>query len=367
MTQKSCTILIAAGGTGGHVIPALALADALHARGHKVVFATDNRGIQYVKDRPWMKTHIIHAGTFRKDIIRLIKDIGNMILGIFESFDLVRDYRPDAVAGFGGYPCFPPVFVAQLLRIPTLLHEQNAVIGHANKYLAMMCTRLALSFPDFTGLSTAQRKRTLVTGRPVAAAIEALYDRLYIPPASEGPFEILIMGGSQGAKVVSHAVAHAFAGLPDSLRRRLKLTHQVLKEDLEEVRNLYKSTGITATTTSYIEAGDVARALATAHLFIGRSGASVTEIWIAGLPAIYIPYPHHKDQQQVKNAKVAVDVGGGVILQEKDFTLDKLQTLLIDFMQTPSKLAAMAAAARSCAHPRADQALADAVLSLIKS
>lgn len=357
-------VLIASGGTGGHVIPALALADKLLERGIEVIFATDNRGIVYIKDRPGMITKVIRAGTIRKEPIRLIKDMISMMVGILQSFDLMRDYHPDVVIGFGGYPCFPPVFTAQILGIPSMLHEQNAVMGKANRCLAKMCMRVALSFPNFTGLDDRLKARTVVTGRPVSAGIDALWDHAYTPPEENGPFHLLILGGSQGTAVLSTFIPHVLAELPASYRARLHVVHQILQKDLDSVRTLYDQSGITAVTGPFIE--NIPDHLAKSHLFMGRSGAMVTEICVAGLPAIYIPYPHHKDQQQLKNAQVQGQAGGAIIIDERTITKEEIASAIMDLMDNPQKLAAMAKGAKSCGYPYAAQKLADEVINLVQ-
>jgi UDP-N-acetylglucosamine--N-acetylmuramyl-(pentapeptide) pyrophosphoryl-undecaprenol N-acetylglucosamine transferase len=361
--MTSPVILLAAGGTGGHVMPALALADELHNRGAKVIFASDIRGAKYVTDRPWMTHKIIRAGTLRKHPIRFFTDIANIFIGLLQSFDLIRRHRPDVVVGFGGYPCFPPMLAAQIMDIPTLLHEQNAVLGKANGWLASMSKKIALSLPDFTGLSANQQKRAVVTGRPVRTEIAALYDRPYIPPTAGGDINILIIGGSLGAKVLSRDLPPILAALPANLRARLNLTHQILNDDLDAARTVYQRVGIRAHIAPFFT--DMPAELNRAHLFIGRSGGTVAEICCAGLPAIYIPYPHHKDQQQLKNAAVIEQIGGAVIIKEPDLKADTLLAYITDFMQNPDRLAQMSIKARSCGYPRAAQSLADAVLGLV--
>lgn len=354
------TVLLAAGGTGGHVFPALALADTLHARGVNVLFATDTRGVKYVKDRPWLNVNVIRAGTIRKQPVALIRDMFNVVVGLLQSFDIIRSHDPDVVVGFGGYPCFPPVCAAQILSIPTLLHEQNAVIGKANASLAKLCTKLALSFPDFTGLSDKQQARTIVTGNPVRPEIAALSALPYIP---RDPFNILVVGGSQGAQVFGTVIPAALRMMPAALRSRLFLRQQVRADDIEAVRKTYAELGINCEIAPFFT--DMVGAWRDAHLFIGRSGAStVAEATAAGKPAIYVPYPHHKDMQQLKNAQTVTRAGGAWVMEERDFTPEWLLAQLHGFMQNPDSLSQMAAVSRSCGHPQAADALADAVLAL---
>jgi UDP-N-acetylglucosamine--N-acetylmuramyl-(pentapeptide) pyrophosphoryl-undecaprenol N-acetylglucosamine transferase len=381
------TFLLAAGGTGGHVMPALALAHELVARGHIVIFATDNRGLRFVPEeiksiglgprdpggtgssgqaRGSIHVKTIRAGTLRKHPVRLIKDLFSMTIGVLQSFDLIRDYTPDAIVGFGGYPSFPPVFAAQILRRKTVLHSADAVIGRANLMLAKFCTRLALSFPNFKGINEKLRARTVVTGLPVRAAIDDLRDCPYIPPEPTGPFHITIMGGSQGAGVLGIKLATILAALPPSERARLHLTHQVRAEDLETVQALYRNANITATCASFIQ--NIPEILSTTHLFIGRSGAStVMEMGITGRPAIYIPLiaSTHHDAQQRENANVFVHLSAAEIIEESDFTQDHFLAKLTALMHDPARLSHMSQAARGGARPFAARALADMVESLI--
>lgn len=365
LNDRPTTVLLAAGGTGGHVFPALALADELYARNIKVIFATDNRGAKYIKDRPWLAVHIIASGTLRKHPIQFFTDIARMLWGLLQSFDLMRSNAPDVIVGFGGYPCFPPVFSGQILGVPTLLHEQNAVIGKANAGLAKLCTRLALSLPDFTGLNKKTRAKTIVTGNPVRPEIAALSEQPYTPPEPDGRFRILIMGGSQGTTVLGRDLPPLFAHLPEHLRKRLDLVHQIRTPDLAAAQMIYQKAGITARITDFIT--DVPLALQTCHLFIGRSGASnVAEICVMGRPAIFVPYPHHKDQQQLKNAEIVARAGGAIILPEHNISPQTLLAHLTRFMQTPAELGQMAAGSKSCGQPHAAANLADAVIGLVK-
>lgn len=365
MTPARAPILLAAGGTGGHVAPAIALADELIARGYPVILATDQRGLRYAAPRAGMTIHVIKAGTLRKNPIRLVKDMLALVIGLFQSFDILRDHRPAVVVGFGGYPCFPPVITAQMLGIPTLLHQSDAVVGQANLMLARFCDRLALSLPDYSGLPEKIRARTIVTGRPSAAAIDALYDRPYTPSQNIDPFNIVILGGSQGAHILSDDVPRAFCQIEPALRARLRLTHQVLAPDVDQAKKMYADAGITADIAPFFN--DIPARLATAHLFIGRSGGTVHEISIAGIPALYIPYPHHRDQQQFKNAAVIERAGGALILKEADFTAQSFLAPIQQLMQDPLLSAKMAVAAKSCGHPKAAQKLADVALDLAKA
>lgn len=308
----------------------------------------------------------IRAGTLRKQPVRLIKDLFNMMIGVLQSFDLIRDHNPAVIVGFGGYPSFPPVFAAQILRLPTVLHSADAVIGRANLMLAKFCTCLALSFPNFKGINEKLRARTVVTGLPVRTAIDDLRDALYIPPEPTGPFRLTIMGGSQGAGVLGIKLATMLTALPPHDRARLALTHQVRAEDLETVQTIYQNAGIAATCAPFI--GNIPEVLASTHLFIGRSGAStVMEMGITGRPAIYIPLiaATHHDAQQRENANVFAALGAAEIIEEADFNTDHFVAKLTALMHDPARLSHMSQAARQGAKPFAARALADVVEKLI--
>ncbi len=361
------TVMIAAGGSGGHVFPAIALADELITRGINVIFVSDNRGARFISDTASsnMTVKIIRAGTIRKRPIAFIKDLYNMGVGILQSFDIIRDYSPSVIVGFGGYPSFPPVFAAQILHIPTILHSADAVVGQANRILARFCTRLALSFPNFKGLSKKLRTKTIITGLPIRPAIEALYPPTYISPDPTGTINILIMGGSQGAGILGEPLARMICTLSPQDRTRLHLIHQVRIEAIHTVRALYQSAEIKAICEPFIK--DIPEILKSTHLFIGRSGAStVIEMSLAGIPSIFIPLiaASHKDAQQRENARILANSGGAILIEESDFTPTNFLAHLTRLLHDPEQLKQMATAVTSNAQPNAARALADVTLSI---
>lgn len=363
------TILISAGGSGGHVIPALVLSDHLIARGIKIIFVTDARGKRFIPDDASIRMTIktIRAGTIRKNPVQLIKDLWSLTIGILQSFDIIRDHAPAAIVGFGGYPSFPPVLCGQILRIPTVLHSADAVVGFANRILAKFCTRLALSFPNMKGLDEKLRAKTVVTGLPIRTAIENLYPPTYTAPNANGPVHILIMGGSQGAGILGEKLARMICELPPSDRARLRITHQVRAEGADAVHTLYDTAGITATCTPFIN--DIPDKLKSTHLFIGRSGAStVVEMTLAGIPSIFIPLiaASHKDAQQLENARILTESGGAILINETDFTAQNLLAPLTRLLHDPEQLTEMAKNATKTARPNAAQALSDLVLSVAR-
>jgi UDP-N-acetylglucosamine--N-acetylmuramyl-(pentapeptide) pyrophosphoryl-undecaprenol N-acetylglucosamine transferase len=365
--SKTPFILISAGGTGGHMSPASALASDLTKRGVRVEIVTDTRGSRYTSMFMGIPVHIVKSGTAHAGIIGKIKGSINLIWGIMQGFVLVRKLAPDAVIGFGGYPSVPAVYAAQMLGIPTGLHEQNAIIGKANVFLAPKARFLALSLPlpDGMNFSVHITSKSTITGNPVRPEIIALKDVPY--PSLEGyaPFNIFVMGGSLGATVFSRVVPKALSNLSVAQKKRLSVVQQCREADLEEARAIYDKSGIKDVTLAPFF-DDVDKKLAKAHLFIGRSGAStVAEINIAGRPAIYVPYPHHKDQQQKRNAASVVDKGGAWIIEEKDFTSDALQERLEVLFDDSQALQRAAAHAKGCGLPAAAQDLSDLCLKII--
>jgi UDP-N-acetylglucosamine--N-acetylmuramyl-(pentapeptide) pyrophosphoryl-undecaprenol N-acetylglucosamine transferase len=362
MSDKK-TIVLSAGGTGGHLFPAEALAQELLARGHKVIILTDKRGNAFksLGDRVEIKT--VRAAYLKAGIFAKIKAVADMGAGIAQAAMLLRKYKPDIVVGFGGYPSFPGVFAAQKLGIPTVLHEQNAILGKANVWLADGAGDIATSFPDTKGIKQDNKSKTVTTGNPVRADIVAVRADAYAAPQED--VRILVTGGSQGASVFGEIVPEAIAKLPDDLKRRLVITHQVRENDLDITAKKYETAGVKAEIKTFFN--DMADRLKKCHLFIGRSGAStVTEIAVVGRPAIFVPYPGHQDMQQKHNADVVADKGGAWVMLQPDFTADALATRLGELMRDPALLDKAAAAAKACGQPDAAARLADVVEKKLK-
>ncbi len=358
------TILLSAGGTGGHMFPAQALAADLLPRGYNVVLATDERGRKFGdKFGPDVPVHVLPAGTLGAGFMGKVKGGMALSFGIAKAFALIKKIRPKAVVGFGGYPSFPPVYAAQKLGVPTILHEQNAVPGKANAMLAGNATRIAISYPDISGLGEAERVRCVVTGNPVRAEIAALYTKPYAMIREGGPVNILIIGGSLGASVFSDVAPRALAKLHGEYRARLNVMQQCREENIETARSAYAQAGINATVQPFFD--NMAELLDWAHLVISRSGASsVAEITAAGRPAIFVPYPHHADQQQKINADSVADRGGAWTIVEDGFTPDVLSARLETFLQAPQTLFQAAEAARLCGKPDAARRLGNLVTAV---
>ena len=348
-------IILTAGGTGGHVMPAQALAAELIEREYRVQIITDARGMKYAKGFGDLKIHQIEAGTFGLGMPKLM-------LGILQSASILFKEKPAAIVGFGGYPAFPATFAGQLLGTPTVLHEQNAIFGKANKALAILALKIGLSWPNSRGLSKGEQKRAEVTGNPIRADIAKLAGHKY--PEIKDTLNILVMGGSLGATVFSEVLPEAFANLSEDQKSRLNIRQQCREADLGGVKKAYAEANIKAELSTFID--DVPQALAKAHLFIGRSGAStVAEIGAAGLPAIFVPYPHHKDQQQKLNAESISEQGGAWTFTEDVFDSALLKSHIEGFLAEPKILKTAAAKSKACANPDAAAKLAKLVETVI--
>lgn len=357
-------IVLSAGGTGGHVMPAQALALDLQSRGYHVVVFTDKRGLSYKPHFGNIPMREIRAGVLGAGLGGKVKGLSDMAVGIVQAVKELKRLKPSAVIGFGGYPCVPGVYAAQLLGIPTLLHEQNAIVGKANIMLASKAVHVAISMPRVRGLEEEEAGKVVYTGNPVRAEISALYNKPYPALSESGPLNILVMGGSLGATVFSKILPETLARLPADYRARLQIVQQCRAEDLDEARALYDKAGIKAELSTFIH--DVAGAMEKAHLVIARSGAStVAEVTTAGRPAIFVPYPHHKDQQQKINADTVADAGGAWVMTENGFTPDALLARIETFLQNPSVLFRAAENARSCGRPDAARKLGNLVTATV--
>lgn len=357
-SQKPCVIL-SAGGSGGHVFPARAVAEELRARGFRLVVATDTRGLKYFDGLDAeIPRYVIASGTYNGGISGKVKGALGLVQGFFQSLGLVRRYHPVAMVGFGGYPSAPPLFAGQVMGVPTLLHEQNAILGLANKLLAPLAKKIALSYATTTGLSPAAMAKSVYTGNPVRQAIADLASVPY--PETNPKITLMVVGGSQGAKVFSDVVPLALAALPTDLQRRLSIVHQARPDAVDAVRAIYQNTEIDFEIKSFFD--DMPDRIRETNLFITRSGAStVAELTAAGRPAIYVPFPWNRDNQQVFNAEQVTKAGGGWMILEKDLTVEALTALLTPVLTSPDSLVQAARNARNCGKTNAAALVADIV------
>ncbi|MGE0563676.1 MAG: undecaprenyldiphospho-muramoylpentapeptide beta-N-acetylglucosaminyltransferase [Pseudolabrys sp.] len=366
MSARTPFVLVAAGGTGGHLFPAQALATALQARGVTVDLATDERAVHYGQDFPARDVHILPSATLRgRNPVAIVRTAATLLLGTAKTWALLGRLRPDAVVGFGGYPTVPPVLAASLRGIPTVLHEQNGVMGRANRFLSSRVTAIASSMRDVAGISEALRGKTTFTGNPVRPNVIAAAATAYAPPLSDGPLHLLVFGGSQGARVMADVVPSAVALLDAKLRQRLKVTQQARGEDLERAKASYLHHGIEAEVAAFF--GDLPARIAGTHLIVARSGAStVAELAAIGRPAILVPLPHALDQDQLANANMLVAAGGAVRMVQSEFTPQRLANELNALFSDPVRLAGMAVGARGAGSLDAAEKLADLVLRVAR-
>lgn len=356
-------VVIAAGGTGGHFFPAEALAAELIARGRRIVLMTDSR-LAGPQSRMFVgkEQHVIRgAGLAGRGMRRAGAAVVSLLAGTVQARQILGQINAACVVGFGGYPCVAPVLATRLMprRPAVILHEQNAVLGRANRFLAKRADRLALSFAATTrvpvGIST------VVTGNPVRRAIASLDHAGYAAPGEK--VRVLVLGGSLGARVFSDVVPAALKQLPEWLRTRVVVTQQCRTEDLPRVRSAYDGTGIGADLAAFFP--DVAARLVAAHLVIARAGAStVAELAVAGRPAILVPLPGAIDDHQSANARALADAGGAWVMPQPTFTPDVLTARLIELFTAPAALARAAVGARSVSQPDAAARLADLVEAL---
>lgn len=352
-------ILIAAGGTGGHLFPAEALAHELKARGHAIDLVTDTRAARYADAFPAGKVHAVRSATIgSKNPLAAAKSLLTLIGGVREARRLIVQLAPSVVIGFGGYPTLPPVYAATRAGVPSLIHEQNAVMGRANRLLASRVDAIAGGFlPEGKGVHSA---KTIITGNPVRPAVLKAASMPYRPSAEDAPFHLVVFGGSQGASFFADALPAAMERLPIALTSRLVVIQQARAEDEKRVAAFYRERKIEAEVSPFFK--DMAERIGRAHLVISRSGAStVSEISVIGRPAILVPYPHALDHDQAANAAALRARGGAQVIAQADLGAERLAELIASAMREPDRLAATAAAAKAAGNPDAAGLLASMV------
>jgi UDP-N-acetylglucosamine--N-acetylmuramyl-(pentapeptide) pyrophosphoryl-undecaprenol N-acetylglucosamine transferase len=355
-------VVLAAGGTGGHMFPSEALAKALIARGIRVALLTDERGRAFGEALAGIDVHRIRSSRLPRYALDRVRAVLEMGLGALEARKLLKGLSPSVVVGFGGYPSIPTVFAASLAKIPIVLHEQNALLGRANRRLASRAQAIATSFAKVKYMPDAAH--TVLTGNPVRPGILAVRDIPYAEPTTTGPFQILITGGSQGARIFSEIVPTALALLPPELKARLKIVQQCRPEDIEAVTAEYQTAGIDAELSTFFN--DVPARLSACHLAITRSGAStVAELGVAGRPGILVPYPFAMDDHQTTNAEAYAQSGGAWVIGQRILTSKLLAERIAGLAAHPDSLSRAAAAAKQEGRPAAADSFADLVISQI--
>ena len=362
MSESRC-ILIAAGGTGGHLFPAQSLAAVLQQRGVAVELASDDRALKYGADFPARAIHAFPSAT-PTGAGALSKGLAALTLGrgVASALWRLRAINPLAVVGFGGYPTVPPLLAASLLRLPTVLHEQNAVMGRANRFLSARVRCIATGFPDLKGAGAGSSAKLRYTGNPVRPAVIEAAATPY-PDYSGGRLRVLITGGSQGAKIMSDVAPAAIELLMPEERARLRLSQQARGEDLARVAAACARISFPVEVLEFFP--DLPARIAASHLVIGRAGAStVSEVAVIGRPSILVPFPHALDQDQAANAAALAASGGAQVVMQPDFTPERLAGLLRQALGDPAALAKAAAAAKKAGVADAAERLADVVMSV---
>lgn len=359
--------VLAAGGTGGHMVPAASLAAELVRRGHHVSLISDDRGVRFpglfANGPGGVQTHVLPAGRLAGGPIGWAKAAKAMIEGRAQAIELYKHQKPAAVIGFGGYPALPALLAAFKAGIPTAVHEQNAVLGRVNRLVAGKVDAIATSYANVARLKDKYRGKAHLVGNPVRDAVLALRSQPYPLLEEDGIFRVLVTGGSQGASVLSRVVPDGLSLLPVAFRRRLQVTHQVRIEDIDAARAKYAELSIAAELATYLP--DMPEQLAWAHLVIARAGAStLAELTCAGRPAILVPLPSATDDHQTANAREMTEAGGARTIAQPAFIPVELAKQMQRLGLDPAALQNAAGRARSCGRPDAARDLADLVESL---
>ncbi len=355
------TIAVCAGGTGGHLFPAEALSAELGRRGHRIVLLTDDRGLKFGNTFPCDEIVQIPSSTLSpRAPVKALVGLVRICVGVFRAWRVLKRSRVCAIAGFGGYPTLPPMVAARLLSVPACLHEQNAVMGRANRFLARFATLLAQSFEDTQKAPAKADLRIITTGNPVRRQVIELRDIPYVPAQAGEKFRLLVFGGSQGAKVFSDVVPYALNLLPMKTKKRLKVTQQCRAEDIDRVKTAYNDAGIETDVAPFFP--NLPERIANAHLVVARAGAStLSELTVIGRPSILVPLPGSLDNDQRENARALEAQGGAWVIEQSDFKPDTFVEKLETFMKAPDQLVAVAQAAHQNGKPDAVKHLADAV------
>jgi UDP-N-acetylglucosamine--N-acetylmuramyl-(pentapeptide) pyrophosphoryl-undecaprenol N-acetylglucosamine transferase len=365
LTGRPLTVALAAGGTGGHLFPAQALAESLRGRGVAVHLFTDARGMEYAGRFPAEALHHVASAT-----LTLSKPLGlpgqamKLLTGYRQARALLKQIAPAAVVGFGGYPSLPPLIAAQHLKIPTALHEQNAVMGRANRIVARGASAIATSFPKIANIDATLQRKATMTGNPVRAAVIAAR-RPYHAPRADEPFNLLVFGGSQGARYFSELMPDVLEQLAAPVRRSLTLVQQCRPEDIEAAKQKTAALGVKALLQPFF--ADLPERIASAHLVISRAGAStIAELGVIGRPAILVPLPHALEGDQLRNAESFTAEGAGWVKPQAGIDPGGLAAFITRLRYADGELEAAAAAAARQGVPDAAERLADLVLSLAR-
>jgi UDP-N-acetylglucosamine--N-acetylmuramyl-(pentapeptide) pyrophosphoryl-undecaprenol N-acetylglucosamine transferase len=353
------TIMLAAGGTGGHLFPAQALGEELIRRDYEVDLITDTRGNVFGAEFPARKIYKVSAATFRgRSPIEATKTLGLLGNGFQSAYRIMGEAQPKAIIGFGGYPTLAPVLAAMGKGIPSAIHEQNSVMGQANRFLAPMVKAVACAFENTKYLEGKLMLKARVTGTPLRKSVLALHNVPYRPPSSQAQLNLLVVGGSQGARYFSDIMPQALQLLPQQMRDRLFVMQQCREEDIDRVFDTYESSGVAAELATFFE--DLPYRMSNSHLIIARSGATtVAELCALGRPAILVPLPHAKDNDQLENATRMESAGAGYCFPQNSLTPEGLAGAVRRLFEDASALVKAASNAHMLANYRAVENLAN--------
>ena len=358
-------VLLSAGGTGGHVYPAESLAMELSKRGYRLALVTDRRGSDLGGRLGKLETHRVRSGGIvGKGFFKRILNMGEILIGILQSFRLLFSLNPSVVIGFGGYASVPMMLAANFSSTATAIHEQNALLGRANRLLSRNVEKIATSYKKMQYIPKHALENVVFTGMPVRGNVRALRDSPYPELNEHNIINILVFGGSQGASIFSRVVPEAIKQLDSKLQSRLKLSQQCRGEDYADLRAAYNRLGIEADISTFFD--NLPERMADAHLVVCRAGASaIAELTTIGRPAILVPYPHAIDDHQSGNAHSLDEVGGGWLIPDEAFTAQSLSNRLEMLFKMPRSLQNAASAARRAGQSNATDRLAELVISLI--
>ena len=356
---RTASVVLAAGGTGGHVFPAVALASELERRGISAALVTDERGSAHGDGAGGIDVHRVQAGgLLGKGVFARVKSVSALALGTFQARGLLKRIGPDVVVGFGGYASVPTMLAARMAGIKTAIHEQNAILGRANRMMASKAAAIATSFEETSSIPADAASHVSHIGMPVRPAVAAVRDRDFPGMEPEGQINVLVLGGSQGAHVFSEIVPQALGLLPDGIRQRLRVTQQCRPEDVQETEASFREHHVEAEIGTFF--ADVPERLAGTHLLISRSGAStVAEVLAVGRPSILVPYPYAADDHQSFNAHAVADAGGGWLMPQAAFDPSSLAARLESLFSLPATLEKAAASARAVGRADAADGVAD--------
>jgi UDP-N-acetylglucosamine--N-acetylmuramyl-(pentapeptide) pyrophosphoryl-undecaprenol N-acetylglucosamine transferase len=354
--EKKGTFVLAAGGTGGHLFPAQALAEELIRRGYDTHLMTDERVRDYGKSFPAAETHIVPSATLSLSKPWLVPGRALRLYGGYrKARAILARVKPLAVIGFGGYPSFPPIMAAARLKIPSCVHDQNAVMGRANRVLAKWADAVASSFPNLQGLPAGAEKKLTITGNPVR---DIALKQKAAPYPPFDTFNLLVFGGSQGAQFFGEFMPKAFAAMSAAERAGIKLTQQVRTENMEAVSRAYREMELDCELNPFFM--DMPKRIAESHLVVCRSGAStIAELGVIGRPAIMVPLPHALDNDQLRNAESFAAAGAGWVHPQASLSPHGLAQILTSLRSQQRQLQLAAAAALSHGKPDAAERLAD--------